>query len=65
MHLLHEKDNKNKGFIFEKVANIYQQIGKMAEQKKYVCLALEEYRKEGNERKVSELANHWTRKHLL
>ncbi len=64
MFVLYERENKNKGCIFESVANIYLQIGKMAEHKKYISLSLEEYRKDGNERKVSELANSWTRKKL-
>lgn len=36
----------------------------MAEHKKYIGLSLDEYRKDGNERKVSELGNSWTRKQL-
>jgi hypothetical protein len=57
MHVIYEKAGRTKGFIFESVAKVYRQIGKMPEHKKYICLSLEEYRKDGNERKVSELAN--------
>ena len=32
----------------------------MAEHRKYICLSLEEYRKDGNERKVSELSSNWS-----
>jgi hypothetical protein len=41
------------------VAQIYLNIGKLAEHRKYLRLSLEEYRKDGNERKVSELTDNW------
>jgi hypothetical protein len=44
------------------VAKIYLNLGKMAEHKKYIALSLEEYRRDGNERKVSELSSSWTQK---
>lgn len=45
------------GEIYEKVAKIHQKQGNFVEHDKFMRLALGEYRKFNNERKMSELSN--------
>lgn len=48
IHIFYEQNGKNKGVLYEKAAGIHEKIGQQAECAKYVLLALEEYKKEGN-----------------
>jgi hypothetical protein len=49
--------SKSQGFILEKVCLIHRELGHKQEFEKFLKQALVEYKKEFNERKISELNN--------
>jgi len=49
--------SKEQGFIYEKVCLIHKELGHQMEFHKFLKQALAEYKKENNERKISELNN--------
>ena len=56
MYLIYEASGDSKASMYESVAQNYRQLGEHGQHRKYLSMALEEYRREGDERKISELS---------
>lgn len=52
-----ERKNQFQGYVYERVAKIHEKIGNFHTSAKFLKKAFNEYRIEGNERKMSDLSS--------
>lgn len=48
----------SQGYIYERVALVHQKLGNQVEHDNFMSIAYEEYRRDGNQRKMSDLCNY-------